>query len=141
MQLIKKKFVVSKYIKSFIKEGKKEKAEHLFKLTFSFIKKAKKVNPLIMLLDFIKKARPFCEVKSIKIKGSLQGVPIEIKQNRQKSLILRWLVTNERKENTIVDRISKELLDTVNLQSRTVKLCDEMHKIAETNKTFIQVKN
>jgi small subunit ribosomal protein S7 len=141
INFFKKKFLLSKYIKSFIKQGKKEKTELLLKLSFSFIKKTKKLNPLTILLDFLKKARPFCEVKSLKIKGSIQRIPVEIKQSRQKSLLLRWLVTNTHTENTIVEFLSKELLDTTNLQSKTIKLCDEMHKIAEANKIFTQFKN
>lgn len=144
MNLIKKKkFLLSKYLKLFSQQGKKEKTEQLLKLSFSFIKKTKKTNPLIVLIDFIKKARPFCEVKSLKIKGSIQRIPIEIKQMRQRSLILRWLLINtrSRKENTIVESVSKEILETINLQSRTIKLCDEMHKISEANKIFTQFKN
>jgi small subunit ribosomal protein S7 len=113
------------------------------KLSFSNLKKLKQVNPLILFLDFIKKARPFCEVKSLRIRGSIKKIPVIIKQNRQKGLVLRWLLTNTigRNEKTIVEALSKELIDTIALQSRTMKACDEMHKSAELNKIFIQSKN
>lgn len=139
----KKKFLISKYTKLFITQGKKEKIERLLRLSFSLIKQIKKTNPLIVLLDFIKKTRPFCEVKNLRIKGSIHRIPVEIKQIRQKNLILRWLLSNSviRNEKTIVQSLSKELLETTNLQSKTFKLCNETHKIAEANKIFTQFKN
>jgi small subunit ribosomal protein S7 len=140
---IKKKLLISAYLKLFLKQGKQGKTEKLLKLSFSNLKKLKQVNPLILFLDFIKKARPFCEVKSLRIRGSIKKIPVIIKQNRQKGLVLRWLLTNTigRNEKTIVEALSKELIDTIALQSRTMKACDEMHKSAELNKIFIQSKN
>jgi len=140
---IKKKLLISAYLKLFLKQGKQGKTEKLLKLSFSNIKKIKQRNPLILFLDFIKKARPFCEVKSLRIRGSIQKIPVIIKQTRQKSLVLRWLLTNtvNRSEKTIVESLSKELIETGALQSRTIKICDEMHKSAELNKIFIQFKS
>ncbi|YP_001874793.1 ribosomal protein S7 (mitochondrion) [Hemiselmis andersenii] len=140
---IKKKLLISTYLKLFLKKGKQGKTEKLLKLSFSHIKKIKQLNPLILFLNFIKKARPFCEVKSLRVRGSIQKIPVIIKQNRQKSLVLRWLLTNTvtRNEKTIVESLSKELIETVALQSRTIKVCDEMHKLAELNKIFIPLKS
>lgn len=98
---------------------------------------------MFVLLDCVKKAQPFCEVKSLKIKGNVHRVPVEIKHERQKSLVFRWLLTNAstRSEHTFVESLSKEIIETTNLQSKTIKTCDEMHKIAEVNKIFTQLKN
>lgn len=144
MNLLKeKKFLVLKYLKLFIKKGKKERNEKLLKLSFSLIKNIQKKNALIVLLEAIQKAKPFCEVKSSKIKGGIQRIPVEIKQKRQKRLVLSWLLINTftRNENTIVERLAKEVLETVLLQSKTIKMCDDLHKIVEANKTFTQFKN
>jgi small subunit ribosomal protein S7 len=138
LMLIKKKNLFSKFLKTFVKQGKKEKTEKKLKLSTALIKKVGKINPLIILLDFIKKVRPFSIIIFLKINGSFQKIPIEIKQNRQKCLILRWLImnSNKRSENSIVEALSKELLETTNYHSRTIKFCNDTHKIAEANKTF-----
>jgi ribosomal protein S7 len=46
-----------------------------------------------------------------------------------------------RHETTFSEKLSKELIETALLQSKTVKMCDELHKTVEANKTFIIVKN
>lgn len=143
MYINKKKRLILNYLKILLWEGKQEKAENVLKLSFALIKQLQSKNPLIVLLDCVKKAQPFCEVKSLKIKGNVHRVPVEIKHGRQKSLVFRWLLTNAstRSEHTFVESLSKEIIETTNLQSKTIKTCDEMHKIAEVNKIFTQLKN
>lgn len=144
MNLLKeKKFLILKYLKLSIKKGKKESNEKLLKLSLSLIKNVQKKNALIVLLEAIQKAKPFCEVKSLKIKGGIQRIPVEIKQKRQKRLVLSWLLINTftRNENTMAERLAKEVLETILLQSKTIKMCDDLHKIVEANKTFTQFKN
>jgi small subunit ribosomal protein S7 len=143
MYINKKKRLILNYLKILLWEGKQEKAENVLKLSFALIKQLQSKNPLIVLLDCVKKAQPFCEVKSLRIKGNVHRVPVEIKHERQKSLVFRWLLTNAstRSEHTFVESLSKEIIETTNLQSKTIKTCDEMHKIAEVNKIFTQLKN
>jgi len=143
MYINKKKRLILNYLKILLWEGKQEKAENVLKRSFALIKQLQSKNPLIVLLDCVKKAQPFCEVKSLRIKGNVHRVPVEIKHERQKSLVFRWLLTNAstRSEHTFVESLSKEIIETTNLQSKTIKTCDEMHKIAEVNKIFTQLKN
>ena len=143
MYINKKKRLILNYLKILLWEGKQEKAENVLKLSFALIKQLQSKNPLIVLLDCVKKAQPFCEVKSLRIKGNVHRVPVEIKHERQKSLVFRWLLTNAstRSEHTFVESLSKEIIETTVLQSKTIKTCDEMHKIAEVNKIFTQLKN
>jgi small subunit ribosomal protein S7 len=132
-----------KYLKLFLKQGKKETNERMLRLGFASIKKLKKVNPILIFLDAVNKARPFCEIRSLRVKGSIKRIPIEIKENRQKTLAMRWLILNmfNRTEKTLVECLTKEFLDTILLQSKTIKMRDDLHKIVETNKTFTQFKN
>jgi small subunit ribosomal protein S7 len=144
MYLLKqKKFLILKYLKLFLKQGKKETNERMLRLGFASIKKLKKVNPILIFLDAVNKARPFCEIRSLRVKGSIKRIPIEIKENRQKTLAMRWLILNmfNRTEKTLVECLTKEFLDTILLQSKTIKMRDDLHKIVETNKTFTQFKN
>lgn len=144
MYLLKqKKFLILKYLKVLFKKGKKEKNEKALKLSFAFIKKIKKINPLVVFIDSLQKAKPFCEIRSLRVKGSIKRIPVEIKEKRQKILAMRWLLINtfDRNEKTLVERLTKELLDTTLLQSKTIKMRDDLHKMVETNKTFAQFKN
>ena len=109
----------------------------------SIIKKKSKKEPLVFFRDVINKSKPFCEVKSIRISGTNYKVPVEIKSGRQKILALKWLVLNSSRklELPLSSSLAKEFIDTNNLTSKTIKMCDDFHKIAESNKIYMQFRN
>ena len=51
---------------------------------------------------------------------------------------IRWLITaaRARNENTMVDRLSGELLDAANNRGTAVKKREDTHKMAEANRAF-----
>ena len=137
------KNIVSLFIKIIQKKGNKELNEVMLRNVFCYIKKTSKQNPLLVFLKAIEKSKPFCEIKSLKISGSNYKIPVEIKSERQKVLILKWLFSNSIKRSDFLFKVnlSKEIVDTVNTISKTIKTCDEFHKMAEANKVFIQFRN
>ena len=137
-----KKTKILRYLKICLKKGNKEKSEKALKKAFALIKRFEKINPLIIFLNSFQKAKPFCEIKNLNIRGNLKKLPVIINKARQQNLTLRWLSSNAllRTEKTLTEKLSKELIETVLLQSKTIKLCDDLHKTVEANKTFIIVK-
>ena len=137
------KYFIISFIKTLQKNGYKESSELIFKDMLSIIKKKSKKEPLVFFRDVINKSKPFCEVKSIRISGTNYKVPVEIKSGRQKILALKWLVLNSSKklELPLSNSLAKEFIDTNNLTSKTIKMCDDFHKIAESNKIYMQFRN
>ena len=136
------KYITRSFISILQKRGLKELSENILRNTLSHIKKTTKKKPLYILLSALKNAKPFCEVKSLRISGTNYKIPTEIKTDRQKTLVLRWVIRNSfnRAESNIKTSIAKEIIDTYNLSSKTIKTCDEFHKIAESNKIFVQIR-
>jgi len=134
------KFIIISFIKTIERDGNKEFSETIFKNLLSVLKKKSKKRPLPFLKEIIDRAKPFCEVKSVRISGTSYKVPIEIKPIRQKTLVLRWIVVNSLKKLKLplLDCLIKELIDTYHLVSGTIKMCDDLHKTAEFNKIYIQ---
>lgn len=137
------KNIVSLFIKVIQKKGNKEPNEKMLKNVFSYIKKVNKKNPLFVFLNALERSKPFCEIKSLKISGSNYKIPVEIKSERQKTLVLKWVFLNSLKRSDFLFKtnLSKEIIDTFNVISKTIKTCDEFHKMAESNKVFIQFRN
>ena len=137
------KNIVSLFIKVIQKKGNKESNEKMLKNVFSYIKKVNKKNPLFVFLNALERSKPFCEIKSLKISGSNYKIPVEIKSERQKTLVLKWVFLNSLKRSDFLFKtnLSKEIIDTFNVISKTIKTCDEFHKMAESNKVFIQFRN
>ena len=137
------KYITLSFIKTLQKNGSKESSELIFKSVLSIIKKNSKRDPLVFFKEIINKSKPFCEVKSIRISGTNYKVPVEIKSGRQKVLALKWIILNSSKklELPLANSLSKEFIDTYNLTSKTIKMCDDFHKIAESNKIYMQFRN
>ena len=65
-------------------------------------------------------------------------VPVEVRSGRSNTLALRWLVTyaRQRRERTMTERLTNELLDASNGLGASVKKREDTHKMAEANKAF-----
>jgi small subunit ribosomal protein S7 len=70
--------------------------------------------------------------------GANYQVPVEVNRNRQTSLSLRWIIgyARSRGENSMVERLSAELLDAANNRGGAIKKKDDTHRMAEANKAF-----
>jgi small subunit ribosomal protein S7 len=131
------------FVRTLQKNGSKESSELIFKSMLSILKKKSKKEPLVFFKEVINRSKPFCEVKSIRISGTNYKVPIEIKSGRQKILALKWIISNSSKKLDVPlsQSLAKEFIDTYNLTSKTIKMCDDFHKIAESNKIYMQFRN
>ena len=58
--------------------------------------------------------------------------------DRRQALAIRWLIaaSRARNENTMVDRLSGELLDASNGRGSAVKKREDTHRMAEANRAF-----
>ena len=136
-------FIILNFLKLYLTKGNKQLAENIIRQSFSILKKIKKTNPISLISSTVEIVKPFCEIKSLKIGGSNYKVPTEIHPVRQKVLAIRFLVTNsiKRNEKRAARCIAMEIFDTFSLSSQSIKNCDDVHKIAEANKVYIQYRN
>ena len=63
---------------------------------------------------------------------------MEVKAARATALALRWLVdySRERREHSMAERLTNELIDASNGLGAAVKKREDTHKMAEANKAF-----
>ena len=63
---------------------------------------------------------------------------MEVPQRRSTTLAIRWMVDSSRKrgENTMHERLGREILDASNKTGASVKKREDVHKMAESNKAF-----
>jgi small subunit ribosomal protein S7 len=61
-----------------------------------------------------------------------------VRTERKQALAIRWIIIAARKrnENTMVERLSGELLDASNNRGTAVKKREDTHKMADANKAF-----
>ena len=93
---------------------------------------------MITLKRALDNIKPAVEVRSRRVGGATYQVPIEVKAARSSTLGLRWLVdySRSRREKSMAERLTNELIDASNGLGAAVKRREDTHKMAEANKAF-----
>ncbi len=130
--------VVSKFMNSIMYQGKKSVAENIVYGAFDSLEQKTRRNPVEMFHEALKNVMPTIEVRSRRVGGATYQVPVEVRPERRQALAIRWIITaaRGRNENTMVDRLSNELLDAANNRGTAVKKREDTHRMAEANRAF-----
>jgi small subunit ribosomal protein S7 len=129
--------VVTKFMNSLMLDGKKSAAEKIVYGAFDTIS-GKAGDPLKVFHDALENVKPAIEVRSRRVGGATYQIPVEVRTDRRQTLAIRWIIeaVRGRNENTMVDRLSNELLDAANNRGNAVKKREDTHRMAEANKAF-----
>ena len=129
--------VISKFINSIMYDGKRSTAERILYGALDKIK-SKNEDPLKVFNSAISNVKPNLEVRSRRVGGATYQVPVEVKSNRSQALALRWLLaaSRKRKNKTMAEKLSFELLDAYQKKGSAIKKKEDTHKMAESNKAF-----
>ena len=130
--------VVSKFMNSIMKQGKKSVAERIVYGALDRMQSKAKSNPIQLFHQALENVMPAVEVRSRRVGGATYQVPVEVRNERRQALAIRWLITaaRSRNENTMEERLSGELLDAANNRGTAVKKREDTHKMAEANRAF-----
>ena len=130
--------LVSQLINQVLLDGKKDLASNIVYSALELVEKQTGSDPLNTLKDAFENVRPQIETKSRRVGGTNYQVPMEVPQRRSTTLAIRWMVDSSRKrgENTMSERLGREILDASNKTGASVKKREDVHKMAEANKAF-----
>jgi small subunit ribosomal protein S7 len=130
--------VLSKFMNNLMLQGKKSVAESIVYGAFDRIQDRTKQDPLGVFHQALDNVSPSIEVRSRRVGGATYQVPVEVRTERRQALAIRWLITaaRGRNENTMVDRLSGELMDAANNRGTAVKKREDTHRMAEANRAF-----
>ena len=114
--------VLSKFMNSIMKEGKKSVAENIVYGAMDRMQSRAKSDPIQLFHSALENVMP----------------AVEVRPERRQALAIRWLITaaRSRNENTMEERLSGELLDAANNRGTAVKKREDTHKMAEANRAF-----
>ena len=130
--------VVTKLINQIMLDGKRGVAQQVCYDAFETIaeKSGKEANEVFQ--QALANVMPQLEVKARRVGGATYQVPMEIRPERRQTLALRWIVdfSRTRGEKTMAERLAAELLDAAANTGNAVRRKEEMHRMAEANKSF-----
>jgi small subunit ribosomal protein S7 len=130
--------LVTQLINKILLHGKKSSSEQIVYKALEIISERTANDPVITLKKAVENVRPLLEVKSRRVGGATYQVPIEVRPQRGTTLALRWMVnfSRQRREHSMAERLTSEIMEASNGQGSSVKRREDMHKMAEANKAF-----
>jgi small subunit ribosomal protein S7 len=130
--------LVSKFIKSIMRDGKKSLAESILYDAFDIIEERTNESPLKIFEQALDNVKPMIEVKSRRVGGSTYQVPTEVRPSRRTALGIRWIIgfARNRSERGMARKLAAELMDAANKRGASIKKREDTHKMAEANKAF-----
>lgn len=131
--------LVSKFVNSLMKKGKKSVAEKIFYEAMNAVeKKISDVEPLELFETALNNVKPLVEVKSKRVGGATYQVPVEVPRQRQIALAVRWIIgaAKAKKGRPMFQRLADELADAYKKQGAAITQRENTHKMAEANKAF-----
>ena len=130
--------LVTRTINRLMVDGKRGKAATILYNAFDIIKDSTGNEPIEVYEQAMKNIMPVLEVKARRVGGSNYQVPVEVRPERRTALALRWLVNYSRLrgEDTMEERLAKEIMDAANNTGASVKKREETHKMADANRAF-----
>ena len=130
--------IVTALINKILLHGKRSTAEAIVYDAMEQIREKTQVDPIITLKRALDNIKPQIEVKSRRVGGATYQVPVEVKSGRATTLALRWLIefSRQRREKSMAERLTNELIDASNGLGAAVKRREDTHKMADANKAF-----
>ncbi|HEY5015128.1 MAG TPA: 30S ribosomal protein S7 [Acidimicrobiia bacterium] len=130
--------VVTQVVNKILLSGKRSTAEAIVYSALKDIERKTGGEPVAVLKRAVENVRPVLEVKSRRVGGATYQVPVEVRPRRATTLAIRWLIgySRQRREKTMSERLSGELLDASNGIGASIKRKDDLQKMAESNKAF-----
>lgn len=134
--------VVTKFINSLMKGGKRATAERIFYGAFTKVEQRTSEEPLKVFKKALSNVKPAVEVKSRRIGGATYQIPVEVRPSRRQSLAIRWLRDHAKSRNgkRMLDKLSDEIVDAAEGRGGAVKKREDVYKMAEANKAFAHLK-
>jgi len=130
--------VLTKFMNAVMRDGKKSTAERIVYGALDQVESRSKQDPVQMFHSALENVMPAVEVRSRRVGGATYQVPVEVRTERRQALAIRWIIiaARARNENTMVDRLSGELMDAANNRGTAVKKREDTHRMAEANRAF-----
>jgi small subunit ribosomal protein S7 len=130
--------VLTKFMNAVMSDGKKSVAERIVYGALERVEQKAKSDPVALFHQALDNVMPAVEVRSRRVGGATYQVPVEVRSERRQALAIRWIIAaaRARNENTMVERLSGELLDAAANRGTAVKKREDTHKMADANRAF-----
>jgi small subunit ribosomal protein S7 len=129
--------VLTRFMNALMYDGKKSAAEGIVYGALEVIERKAKADAVKLFHEALDNVKPAVEVRSRRVGGATYQVPVEVRPERRPGAgdpLGDRPRRASRGENTMMERLSAELLDAANNRGGAVKKREDTHRMAEANK-------
>jgi len=130
--------VVTKFVNNLMYDGKKSKSLDIFYSAIDIVAEKSGEDGLEVFRKALTNVTPQVEVRSRRVGGANFQIPQAVREERKKSLAMKWLIgyARSRNERSMSMKLANEILAASKEEGAAFKKKEEVHKMAEANKAF-----
>lgn len=130
--------LIGRFVSHMMINGKKSTAQQIIYNALDQVHAETQEDPVEFLDRALDNVRPRLEVKSRRVGGATYQVPIEVSDERQTALALRWIIqfSRSRKGVPMAKALAMELMEASKNQGAAVKKREDTFKMAQANRAF-----
>ena len=130
--------VLTKFMNMLMYDGKKSKSLDIFYNAIDIVSEKSGEDGLEIFRKAIVNVTPQVEVRSRRVGGANFQIPQAVREDRKKSLAMKWLIgyARSRNERSMAMKLANEILAASKEEGAAFKKKEEVHKMAEANKAF-----
>jgi len=124
--------LVSKFIGSLLKQGKKHLARGIIYDAFDIVEDRSKTPGLEVFRKAVNNVRPLLEIRARRVGGATYQIPTEVRPERGTALAIRWIINfaTDRREKSMALKLAAEFSAAAKNEGNAVKKKEDTHKIA-----------
>lgn len=129
---------VTKFVNNLMYDGKKSKSFDIFYNAIDIVAEKSGEDGLEIFRKALSNVTPQVEVRSRRVGGANFQIPQQVRDDRKKSLAMKWLIgyARSRNERSMAQKLANEILAASKEEGAAFKKKEEVHKMAEANKAF-----
>jgi small subunit ribosomal protein S7 len=129
---------VTKFVNNLMYDGKKSKSFDIFYNAIDIVAEKSGEDGLEIFHKALTNVTPQVEVRSRRVGGANFQIPQAVREDRKKSLAMKWLIgyARGRNERSMAMKLANEILAASKEEGAAFKKKEEVHKMAEANKAF-----
>ena len=129
---------VTKFVNNLMYDGKKSKSLDIFYDAIEIVAEKSGEDGLEIFRKALTNVTPQVEVRSRRVGGANFQIPQAVREDRKKSLAMKWLIgyARNRNERSMANKLANEILAASKEEGGAFKKKEEIHKMAEANKAF-----
>ena len=130
--------MVTRFVNTLLKQGKKTTAFQIFYDTIDKISETTKEDGYPVWKKAVENLMPAVEVRSRRIGGATFQIPAEVRPTRKVALAMKWLINYaaDRNGRSMADKLAAESIAASKGEGAAFKKKEDTHKMAEANKAF-----